>query len=65
MLKTQHITHKQNEWFHAVDEDPDCDLETGAYIGLYDMLKLSDGHWYPKNECYYMNDDGERESCMN
>tara|TARA_R110000851_G_scaffold313756_1_gene475470 strand:- start:1590 stop:1775 length:186 start_codon:yes stop_codon:yes gene_type:complete len=39
---------KSNEWFFVMVEDPDVDWDTGKYVGISDMLKLSDGNWYQK-----------------
>jgi hypothetical protein len=56
--------HKPNEWFFAIDSDPDVDWDTGKYVGISDMLKLSDGNWYQKSECVYLTEDGTIKSCM-
>lgn len=63
-MKVRHITHKVDEWFEVVDSDPDCDFETGQYVGINDMVKLSDGKWYPQNECVYMDADGIERQCV-
>ena len=62
-MKAQHISHKSDEWFDIVGEDPDCDFDTGKYIGLHDNLKFCNGHWYPKSECVYKNADDIVASC--
>ena len=63
-MKLRHITHKDNEWFDVVDSDPDVDFETGEYVGLSDMLKLSDGGWYRQNECVYVDKNGNTLQCV-
>jgi len=62
-MLVQHISHKSNEWFDVIDSDPDCDFETGQYVGLSDMLKLSNGEWYLQNECQYITKSGEIRAC--
>lgn len=62
-MNVRHLSHINGEWFKIVDEDPDCDFETGKYIGLSDMLKFSNGKWYPKNECQYVDNHGNVKSC--
>jgi hypothetical protein len=63
-MKAQHIfSHKSDEWFDIIDSDPDCDFETGQYVGISDMLKLSNGNWYLQNECQYINKEGIIQLC--
>jgi len=63
-LKIKHITHKSHEWFEAIDSDPDVDFETGEYVGISDMIKLSDGNWYRQNECIYLDSNGVERMCV-
>jgi hypothetical protein len=63
-MKVRSITHQPNDWFSIIGEDQDVDWDTGAYVGGGDMLKLSDGHWYRKDECVYLTETGAVESCM-
>jgi hypothetical protein len=63
-MRVRSITHQTNEWFSVIDRDLDVDWDTGAYVGISDMLKLSDGHWYRQDECVYLIEAGSVESCM-
>jgi len=63
-MLVQHISHKSDEWFNVEDSDPDCDFETGEYLGISDMLKLSDGKWYLLNECQYIDKKGVIQPCL-
>jgi hypothetical protein len=56
VVKVKQFYHE--EWYDVIDEDPDCDFESGEYLGVNDMIKLSDGRWYRKNECLYRGIDG-------
>ena len=63
MMLARHISHRIGEFYDIVDSNPDCDFMTGEYIGVSDMLKLSDDNWYPLNECYYLDLEGELKPC--
>ena len=62
-MLARHISHRPGEFYDIVDSDPDCDIITGEYIGLSDMIKLSDNEWYPLDECYYINLQGDLKPC--
>lgn len=56
-ILAHHISHGEYQWFDVIDTDPDCDFETGEYIGLNDRIKLSDGRWYNQDECTHRIED--------